>query len=492
MRKKSRSKDARGNEVHQVVNATDGTLTSVTNPNGQTVNYTYDESKRVTGVETTADGKTYRNAYTYENDRIQYAYTEGALGSAVSTRTFSYASDWKDQLIANGSYPLTYDAIGNLKTYAGWEYEWMAGRRLVKQTQNEKVVSYDYDHNGMRIRQIVSNKTSGYVYATYSYTYNGSKLVHMTVYNDELHFFYDNQGRAAKVRYNGVTYTYVHNLQGDVVGILDSAGNLVVEYKYNAWGTILSKAGSMAGTLGHRNPFRYRGYIYDEETWMYWLKSRYYYPELHRFISIDSALGKCGAIADHNVYAYAKNTPVMLADVGGNYPYSASKALEYAEKWYNGRNPEFSYDKMGSDCANFVSQCLYAGGMPGSMKWFYWRVNILFLGTIKIKIMPAWGKADGLFNYLKDDMKFDYVKVTNQDELSAAITAGKVKPGSPAFFEKESVHHAVLVGSITSDNQDAFFYAHTTDRSPTDNAKSFSSVLENESIYIFTIPEEIK
>lgn len=57
--------------------------------------------------------------------------------------------------------PLTYDAIGNLKTYAGWEYEWMAGRRLVKQTQNEKVVSYDYDHNGMRIRQIVSNKTTG-------------------------------------------------------------------------------------------------------------------------------------------------------------------------------------------------------------------------------------------------------------------------------------------------------------------------------------------
>lgn len=161
VRKKSISKDARGNEVHQVVNATDGTLTSVTNPNGQTVNYTYDESKRVTGVETTADGKTYRNAYTYENDRIQYAYTEGALGSAVSTRTFYYASDWKDQLIANGSYPLTYDAIGNLKTYAGWEYEWMAGRRLVKQTQNEKVVSYDYDHNGMRIRQIVSNKTTG-------------------------------------------------------------------------------------------------------------------------------------------------------------------------------------------------------------------------------------------------------------------------------------------------------------------------------------------
>ena len=44
---------------------------------------------------------------------------------------------------------LSYDACGNLKTYADWEYEWEAGHQLVKQTQNEKVVSYDYDYNGM-------------------------------------------------------------------------------------------------------------------------------------------------------------------------------------------------------------------------------------------------------------------------------------------------------------------------------------------------------
>ena len=108
--------------------------------------------------------------------------------------------------------------IGNLKTYADWEYEWEAGRQLVKQTQNEKVVSYDYDYNGMRIRQTVSNKTSGGVYATYNYTYNGGKLVHMTVYNDDLHFFYDDQCRPAKVKYNGEMYTYLHNQQGDIVG----------------------------------------------------------------------------------------------------------------------------------------------------------------------------------------------------------------------------------------------------------------------------------
>ena len=63
--------------------------------------------------------------------------------------------------------------------------------------------------------------------------------------------------------FNGTIYTYLHNLQGDIVGILDSTGALVVEYKYDAWGKPLSVTGSLADTLGVRNPFRYRGYFFD-------------------------------------------------------------------------------------------------------------------------------------------------------------------------------------------------------------------------------------
>lgn len=84
--------------MHQVVNATDGTLTSVTDSNGQTVNYTYDESKRVTGVETTTDGKVYRNAYTYENDRIK-------------TVAHNTTDDTPDV-----TYTLNYDELGRKTT----------------------------------------------------------------------------------------------------------------------------------------------------------------------------------------------------------------------------------------------------------------------------------------------------------------------------------------------------------------------------------------
>ena len=103
---------------------------------------------------------------------------------------------------------------------------------------------------------------------------------------------------------------------------------VVVEYKYNAWGIQLSRTGELANTLGYANPFRYRGYIYDDETWMYWLRSRYYYPELHRFINADELLGVVGGLTTHNAYAYCANAPVDRADHSG---YFAAKMLSEDE-----------------------------------------------------------------------------------------------------------------------------------------------------------------
>ena len=101
-------------------------------------------------------------------------------------------------------------------------------------------------------------------------------------------------------------FFYVRNDQKDIIGLIDAAGNLVVEYKYDAWGRILSIAGSKASDIGKRNPFRYRGYYYDEETGIYYLKSRYYDPELKRFISADETdvLKVQTDLYDKNLYSY--------------------------------------------------------------------------------------------------------------------------------------------------------------------------------------------
>ena len=139
------------------------------------------------------------------------------------------------------------------------QYTWQGGRTLAKTKTASETWTYKYDLNGMRIRRGTGSKT-------YNYAYHGSQLTHMTYGNVKLHFYYDVSGRPLSVNYNGTTYYYVLNLQGDVVAILDSVGNWVVKYRYDAWGRPLETDGSMASTLGQYNPLRYRGYVYDEET----------------------------------------------------------------------------------------------------------------------------------------------------------------------------------------------------------------------------------
>ena len=213
--------------------------------------------------------------------KVKYAYTTGTLGAAVETIPYTYGdANWKDKLTAYNGTAITYDAIGNPLNDGSWTYEWAVGRQLRKMSRDGQSLTFKYDHNGMRIQKVLEH--SWYPETT-NYTYHGKLLTYMEVnytdfdeveHTDNLHFFYDAQSRPAKVRFNGTVYTYVQNLQGDIVGILDSNGNLVVEYKYDAWGKPLSTTGSLADTLGVRNPFRYRSYVYDEESGLYYLKKQ--------------------------------------------------------------------------------------------------------------------------------------------------------------------------------------------------------------------------
>jgi len=143
-----------------------------------------------------------------------------------------------------------------------------------------------------------------------TYVLHGKNVVHLTQGSNNLHFFYGADGSPAVVEYNGVSYGYVKNLQGDVIGIVNASGAYVVQYAYDAWGRLLSKTGSMASTLGSLNPFRYRGYVYDEETGLYYLRSRYYNPVWDRFVNADTELV-------NNIFTYCSNKPVNRQDYDG-------------------------------------------------------------------------------------------------------------------------------------------------------------------------------
>lgn len=70
----------------------------------------------------------------------------------------------------------------------------------------------------------------------------------------------------------------------------------------------------MASSLGLHNPLRYRGYVYDNETGLYYLQSRYYNPTIGRFINVDALIATGQGILGNNMFAYCNNNPVKNAD----------------------------------------------------------------------------------------------------------------------------------------------------------------------------------
>ena len=117
--------------------------------------------------------------------------------------------------------------------------------------------------------------------------------------------------------YNGNRYFYLKNAQGDVTGLVNASGTQVVSYTYDPWGAPMSTGGTMAATLGAVNPLRYRGYVYDTETGLYYLSSRYYNPVWGRFINADSYASTGQGFDGNNMFAYCGNNPVTGYDPAG-------------------------------------------------------------------------------------------------------------------------------------------------------------------------------
>ena len=112
-------------------------------------------------------------------------------------------------------------------------------------------------------------------------------------------------------------FYYGTNAQGDVIAIYDANGNKIVSYTYDAWGNTLSTQtnGTWGSTVSSLNPFGYRSYYYDSDTGLYYLQSRYYDPQVRRFINADGQINN--DLLGGNLFAYCGNNPVNRMDPEG-------------------------------------------------------------------------------------------------------------------------------------------------------------------------------
>ena len=110
-----------------------------------------------------------------------------------------------------------------------------------------------------------------------------------------------------------------------MVRLISASGATEAMYTYDAWGKILSVtdgSGSAVSDVSHIanvNPIRYRGYYYDVETGFYYVSSRYYDPEIGRWINADGYVSTGQGVLGNNMFAYCGNNPVNRVDHTGQF-----------------------------------------------------------------------------------------------------------------------------------------------------------------------------
>ncbi len=299
-------------------------LKSITLGDDKQNEYIYDKYGRLICENNYALSRSYR--FTYDNGgnivkKETYYITNGIIDdSPTQTDTYDYDtvttdcgqnSAWKDQLKSYNGTAITYDESGNPLNYRSKVMSWQ-GRNLTAIDG----IAMAYDYNSLRVKK--GDKTY--------YWQSGKLVMERWLKNgaeNYIYYYYDESG-VCGMNYNGAEYYYRKNILGDVIAIYDNLGNTLCKYVYDAWGnhkvynTNGSEIGAEVLNIGNINPFRYRGYYWDQEFSLYYLQTRYYDPSLGRFISPDAiSYIDPESVAGFNLYAYCGNNPIMGTDPSG-------------------------------------------------------------------------------------------------------------------------------------------------------------------------------
>ena len=295
--------------------------------------YKTDSLGNVTNVSDSVFGS---HAYTYNSrgflikeDNTSYTYDDN--GNMITSGNSTYKYDNLNRLISINGDSIFYSFTnpGNPRLFKDTEYKF-EGRRLVGISEDlgvdeQQTVDYTYNSNGLIIKKVL-----GYWYAddrdseeyTTKYYYDGEKLITEIGPRNRLDFLYDENGILyGLIKDSSRKYFYIRDFMSNILGLVDDSGNIVVKYKYDAYGNRISITDTSGCDLGNINPFRYKGYYYDDDAQMYYCKSRFYVPSWHRWLNSDSiSYLEPKNITSLNLFTYCNNNPVMYVDENGKFP----------------------------------------------------------------------------------------------------------------------------------------------------------------------------
>ena len=307
-----------------------GNVTSMVTSDG-TYEYQYDYLNRLVREYNPVDNRTLIMSYTGNNNILAKKYYAGnqplnVSGTPQEAYEYSYDTSWKDKLISvvkkvNGTtvdtqnFVYSSNFMGNPSQIGSKTLTWK-GRRLTDVNSN---IQYAYNEEGIR-----TSKTVDSIITTYEL--NGSNIVAETKDGVTTKYIYNERGLLVGFEYLNKVYYYVRDLLGTIIEVVDENGNVMVSYKYDAWGNIIDKSVTNVIideerelTVDDVNHFVYKGYYLDNETGWYYLKSRYYNSIISRFITVDHiSFLEVGTIEKCNLFVYCANNPIMSQDADGN------------------------------------------------------------------------------------------------------------------------------------------------------------------------------
>ena len=293
-------------------------LESVTEPSGKLTEYTFDASGNRATEEVTDAGDAALTTYTYTaQNRLTTATKLLSDGTTNSTYYFydntGNTISSHEESFETGSEPTSYYLMlagyGEGDTFAIYTYD--VFNQMLSVSDNDSVSAFSYNAEGLRLGKTVTedDETTTTVFA-YEYS---KAVLELDENGDETAYnVYGGDMLISRTTTSDGTLYYLYNGHGDVVQLTDSNGTVVMTYDYDAFGVVTEATGTIT------NSYMFCGYMYDEETGMYYLNSRYYDPVVARFMSADTYLGQQTDPLSLNLYTYCYNEPLMYSDPSGH------------------------------------------------------------------------------------------------------------------------------------------------------------------------------
>ena len=275
---------------------------------GQRVNetYGYDRINRLLCI-TNNDDSTHSIAYAYDADGNR---TDEIVGTIHVSTDSSGNPVYID---ANGNSLVTVvTAISNTPYLYGIRNE-----LLETADSSGGFIIFDYDHNLMRVKEIISTGEGNSQETRYLYDGNVTVLEYTSNGQTTTKYNYGNNlvSMVDATQPGRPTQFYLLDGLGSTVNMTDQTGNVLDSYEYDAWGNIRASAGSsQSGKLYEGQYFNVAG------TGLDYFGVRYYDPSIGEFITQDTYAGQPGNPLSINRYILSYDNPLRYIDPTGHSP----------------------------------------------------------------------------------------------------------------------------------------------------------------------------